>query len=311
MVLFYFFVNFSNVLPLYFLVLAFPLRKIVISIMMLDLAISYPSLYNGIILSWKPLILEYRLQKTFQYSSGFWSDKNDYNLAGGKTGFDNQETKLPSYWETRFSKICLGMRSGHTTRFVVIDRSANSLYAFIADGRYRALSLGRNKWKSLIGSQASLQRNCNKEGFNVLGGNGHSKARIGIVANQEHNCLSCDSRIGFGTGGYPDDSNTCGNEATIHPDNGDKHIKAMGYILVQWFPSNLTFQVKTKQDFYIVPHVNLFINDPKILTMLSSALLFSFSILLLRKLVSEIVSSQDFSYSTLFSAPWSSLTGSC
>ena len=146
------------------------------------------------------------------------------------------------------------MRSGSTTRFVVIRRSANSLYTLIADGRYRTLSLGRNKWKSLLGSQASLQRNCNKEGFNVLGGNRHSNARIGIVANQENNCLSCDSRIGFGTGGLHDDSNTCGNEATHSPDNGVKHIKTMGYILVQWFPSNLAFQVKTKQEFYF-PHV--------------------------------------------------------
>ena len=60
-----------------------------------------------------------------------------------------------------------------------------------------------------------------------------SKARIGIVANQESDCLSCDSRIGFGTGGHPDNSNTCGNAATHWPDNGNKHIKAMGYILVQ------------------------------------------------------------------------------
>ena len=60
----------------------------------------------------------------------------------------------------------------------------------------------------------------------------HSKARIGITANQENHCGSCDSRIGFGTGGVFDDSNTCGNEATYSPDNGDKHIKAMGYILV-------------------------------------------------------------------------------
>ncbi|XP_067028484.1 uncharacterized skeletal organic matrix protein 5-like [Acropora muricata] len=182
---------------------------------------------------WTPVMKTDGTKRTFHYSSGFWSDRNVYNLAGAKSGFDKQETKLPSYWETHFSKICLGMRSGLTTRFVVIDRSANSLYALIADGRYRALSLGRNKWKTLIGSQASLQKNCNKEGFNVLGGNSHSKARIGILANQEHDCLSCDSRIGFGTGGYPDDSNTCGNEATIQTDNGDKHIKAMGYILVQ------------------------------------------------------------------------------
>ena len=61
----------------------------------------------------------------------------------------------------------------------------------------------------------------------------HAKARIGIIANQENDCHATDSRIGFGTGGYNDDSNTCGNEATHDPDNGHKHIKAMGYILVQ------------------------------------------------------------------------------
>ena len=41
-----------------------------------------------------------------------------------------------------------------------------------------------------------------------------------------------DSRIGFGTGGKHDDNNMCGNEAKFSPDNEDKHIKAMGYILV-------------------------------------------------------------------------------
>ena len=107
------------------------------------------------------------------------------------------------------------------------------MYSLIADGQYRNTSLGRDTWKTLIGSEASLQLNCNKEGFNALCGNSyHSRARIGIVANQEDDCKSCDSRIGFGTGGYPDDSNTCGNEASYlyWPDNGGKRIKAMGYI---------------------------------------------------------------------------------
>ena len=92
--------------------------------------------------------------------------------------------------------------------------------------------MGRDTWKTLLGSQASLQLNCNREGFNLdeifIG-----KARIGILGNNENHCVSCDSRIGFGTGGYPDDNNTCGNEALHGGDNGDKHIKAMGYILVQ------------------------------------------------------------------------------
>ena len=188
---------------------------------------------------------DFWFQKTFHYNSHFWSDRNGYNLAGGKTGFDSQETKLPTYWEIPFSKICLGMKIGHQMKFSVINKQANSLHSLIADGRYRATSLGRNIWKSLIGSQASLQRNCNKEGFNAVGTNGsHSKARIGIIGNEQNDCNSCDSRIGFGTGGYPDDYNTCGNEASKHsPDNGEKHIKAFGYILVQWEELLLTFKI--------------------------------------------------------------------
>ncbi len=145
---------------------------------------------------------------------------------------DTIETKLTTYWNTSFSKICLGMKIGQQINFIVINKQANSLYSLIADGKYRATLLGRNTWKTLIGSQASLQTNCNKEGFNAVGSNWASKARIGFIGNNQNNCHTCDSRIGFGTGGYPDDSNTCGNEATWSPDNGYKHIKAMGYILV-------------------------------------------------------------------------------
>ena len=60
-----------------------------------------------------------------------------------------------------------------------------------------------------------------------------SEERIVFVSNQKNDCHGRDSRIVFGTGRNFDDSNTCGNEATHSPDNGDKHIKAMGYILVQ------------------------------------------------------------------------------
>ena len=174
------------------------------------------------------------LQKTFLYDEALWSNKETFNVIGGKTGFDDHETKLPTYWNTSFTKICLGMKINHQIKFIVINKRANSLYSLIADGRYRNTSLGRDTWKSLIGSKASLQYNCNKEGFNAVGDNSdHSKARIGIISNNQDNCASCDSRIGFGTGGYPEKKSSCGNEAKHSPDNGDKHIKTMGYILVQ------------------------------------------------------------------------------
>ena len=114
-----------------------------------------------------------------------------------------------------------------------MDQEAASLYHLIADGQYRATSLGRDKWKSLIGPKGSLQNNCEKEGFNSKANEGASKVRIGIIGNEQTECTSCDSRIGFGGAGYPDDTNTCGNEASWSPDNGDQHIKAFGYIFVQ------------------------------------------------------------------------------
>ena len=174
-------------------------------------------------------------QQTFKYNSRLWSNKETFNLDGGKTGFDSQETKLPSYWNKSFSKICLGMKiNDNQPKFIVINKQADSLYSLIADGQYHSTSLGRDTWKSLIGSDASLQKNCNKEGFNAASSEKEkSKARIGIISNNGDNCNSCNSRIGFGTGGDPDKTNSCGNEANDSPDNGHKHIKAMGYILVQ------------------------------------------------------------------------------
>ena len=143
---------------------------------------------------------------------------------------------MPSYWNTSFSKICLGINITGNINFAVIDRQADSLHSLIADGQYRNTSLGRDTWKALIGSQGSLQTYCNKEGFNVgVGGFGRARARIGIISNDGDHCSNCDSRIGFGTGGAPDDNNVCGNAADGNwkPDNGGNNIKAIGYILVQ------------------------------------------------------------------------------
>ena len=124
------------------------------------------------------------------------------------------------------------MKINQQLRFIVISKLAVSLHSLIADGQYRNTSLGRDGWKKLIGSNASLQRNCNKEGFNAVGD--RAKVRIGIVSNDQNHCNSCNSLIGFGTGSYPKGAKSCGNEALhFKLDDGGKSIKAMGYILVQ------------------------------------------------------------------------------
>ena len=173
------------------------------------------------------MLLYFQTQDTFSYSSAYWSDKNSYNLAGGRTGLDSQETKLPSYWNTPFTKICLGMKVGASTKFIVLQKQASSLYSLIADGSYRQTSLGRGVWKSLIAG-SSLQRKCGREGFNSADANG-AKVRIGIIGNQENDCFSPDSYIGFGSI-Y---SSRCGNRARFSSDNGNKDISALGYVFVQ------------------------------------------------------------------------------
>lgn len=171
-------------------------------------------------------------KSTFKYDSPFWSDKKEYEPSSGQN-LDAGETKLPTYWSTSFTKICLGMKVGAESKFIVLNQATTSLHSLIADGQYRKTSLGRDAWKSLV-AEASLQQNCNREGFNAVSDlPNSSKARIGIVGNNENDCKTSDSRIGFGTAGYPDDSNSCGDAAKHGGDNGDKLIKAMGVILVQ------------------------------------------------------------------------------
>ena len=141
----------------------------------MDLSVSFKILYY-----YYYYYYYFFLHNPFHHDSPLWSSRETFNLAGLETGFDTQETKLPTYWNTPFSKICLGMKIDQQIKFAVINQTANTLYILIADGQYRAILLGRNTWKKLIGSQASLQYLCNKEGLNAVSGHkSYSKARIG------------------------------------------------------------------------------------------------------------------------------------
>ena len=137
------------------------------------------------------------------------------------TGFDFTETKLPTYWNTSFSEICLGMRrpGRKDIRFVVIPKKANSLHSLIADGKYRATSLGRDKWVGLMRGFQNLQPKCKKEGFNPSCTSHPRRVRIGILGNNEADCGTCDSLLGFGL----DIARSCGDQSTT----------TMGYILVK------------------------------------------------------------------------------
>ena len=96
------------------------------------------------------IIIYLTFQSNFEYDSEYWSNKKTFNISGGKTGFDDQETKMPTYWSTAFNNICLGMKLGDTTNWIKLNHSAESLHSVIADGVYKPTSIGRNTWKSLL-----------------------------------------------------------------------------------------------------------------------------------------------------------------
>ena len=131
------------------------------------------------------------------------------------------------------------MKVDNVTKWIVIDHQASSLFDVIADGTFAATSVGREKWMSLMAFSA-LQGNCNKEGFNVYykieyiqHGLLFIQQRIGIVGNNENDCSSPDSCIGFGTsvGGCNGDvkKSTCGNMAFCGY-FGNRDIAAFGFI---------------------------------------------------------------------------------
>jgi hypothetical protein len=120
-------------------------------------------------------------------------------MEDGLEGLTEKQTKLASYWNTPFNKLCLGMKANGVTKWMVVDHQATSLFNQIADGGFQATSVGKNRWKSLV-DRSYLQENCNMEGFNFqrVWNPYHIKTRIGFVGNTENNCDSPDTCIGFG-----------------------------------------------------------------------------------------------------------------
>ena len=164
-----------------------------------------------------------------------WINNESYAVEDGLEGLTEKESKLASYWNTPFKKICLGMTVNGDRKWMVLDYESSSLYSLIADGQYRSTTAGRSAWKSLIAG-SSLQPNCNEEGFSIA--YDQHKVRIGYYANNQDTCIEADSCIGFGityTACYMITSHiTCGNIAQCNGnDNGKKLTAAFGYILVQ------------------------------------------------------------------------------
>ena len=140
------------------------------------------------------------------------------------------ETKLASYYNTPFTKVCLGMKVNDVTNWILLNHNASSLYNAIADGKYTETNAGRAEWLSLI-KGASLQPKCNKEGFNPPL---HAmKLRIGFAGNNEKNCNTSDSLIGFGIKTNRKPQIWSSGNINFQPPGNRTFLKSFGYIFVQ------------------------------------------------------------------------------
>jgi len=165
------------------------------------------------------------------YDSAYWV--NTALIAPTSLSMTPGNAKFYSFINLPFTELRLGMQRGSTKRWTQFKYTYSSLRKLMTAG-FKSIPVSRNTWKSLIGSDASLQKNCNRSGFNNY--HAYTRVRIGIIANQENDCNTPDSRLGFGARGAvcaQDNNNTTGNTAACSPDNGNKNIKAYGFIFAR------------------------------------------------------------------------------
>ena len=165
------------------------------------------------------------LQQTFIYTSTYWTDKTSFNVEGGKTGFDSEETKLATYSSSPFNQVCFGTTFENQDTFFVTNKTADSIFSVIAGNVLHPTSVGRNTLRKLFGNKGSLEPYCNTEGFNpvcfpIL-------VTIGILVNDFSPCTQCGSWIAFGAG--PSGCQLFAPPTILH---------AMGYIVVKWENTN-------------------------------------------------------------------------
>lgn len=173
--------------------------------------------------------------QTFTYDALIWEDAT--LLAPNMPGLDRVEAKLETWNAVAFTELRVALEypvdSGEI-RNLVVPLAGAKLRDLFVGGQTRASTLGRDAWKGLVGPSASLQLNCGLEGTNVF--HDHTRVRIGILGNEQADCLTPDSRIGVGGGGtvcgiIPTQS--AGNSSCFGGDNGDVELAAFAWVFVR------------------------------------------------------------------------------
>lgn len=153
---------------------------------------------------------------TFAYDSAQWGSTMPFQPEF--PDLDYEEAKLASYSTVAFDELLVGLEVPISDQdmlvpaleWLVMPIAGDSLHALIQPGTLIPSNVGRDAWLGLVMGGA-LQPNCNLEGLNVRPSNMmmHHRIRIGIVANEQNDCNTPNSRIGIGGAG--DVCNTLSN----------------------------------------------------------------------------------------------------
>lgn len=174
---------------------------------------------------------------TFNYDALIWESAT--LLGAERPGLDHNEAKLQTFNAISFTEVRIGLEypiDSGTIRYLVIPLAATNMSELFGGGTMHATQLGRDAWKGLVGADASLQPSCNLEGANVY--HEQTRVRIGIISNEQEDCLTPDSRIGVGGGSLPvcvdvPDVQTAGNSSCYGGDNGDVELAAFAWVFVR------------------------------------------------------------------------------
>jgi hypothetical protein len=164
---------------------------------------------------------------TFAHDAAIWQDAT--TLHSESPDLDDNEAKLGGYATMPFGYLRVGMAQNQATHWLILPIEGQSLAALMTTG-FHATNVGRSAWERLP-ARGSLQTNCNREGINVE--TPQASVRIGILANNQNDCATCNSVIGLGAKGMSIGELACGNVADTSPDNGTRDDALFGYVMVR------------------------------------------------------------------------------
>lgn len=131
------------------------------------------------------------------YDNAMWTDTTTFGTDSPDLASD-KEAKLASFNGLAVTAVRVSLVANGITGGFSFASTGTSLRAIFAGGTAATTGVTRNQWVGAI-EGSGLQPNCNNlQGFNLTGGNGYA-VRLGMLGNNEDfECNSTDSAIGFG-----------------------------------------------------------------------------------------------------------------